>query len=189
MAVWMQISFVDWKKTEARGRRWQHRQAWRLDMRRNSPQDYGKSHLDQTKGHEHDMSPSYDRYGMDSEDWRHLDEYWRMTYGNEYPRESERNQYAPLAGSAMRHDTHSDERIVDDINEHLRRYLMIDATNIEVTAAGGEVTLRGTVSRGEAKRLAGDVVESVSGVKNVRNEIRVQRQHYHPDDKGGKRAA
>src|SRR5215467_677299 len=32
---------------------------------------------------------SYDRYGMDNEDWRHLDDYWRAMYGDVYPREGE----------------------------------------------------------------------------------------------------
>ena len=29
---------------------------------------------------------TYDRYGMDDEDWSHLDEYWRTMYGDAYPR-------------------------------------------------------------------------------------------------------
>ena len=31
----------------------------------------------------------YDRYGMDNEDWCHLDQYWLTMYGDEYPHERE----------------------------------------------------------------------------------------------------
>jgi hypothetical protein len=35
----------------------------------------------------------YQRYGMISDDWRHLNDYWRRLYGADYPydRESYRN--------------------------------------------------------------------------------------------------
>jgi hypothetical protein len=35
---------------------------------------------------------SYDRYGMDNEDWYHLNEYWRTMYGADYPRGQERRR-------------------------------------------------------------------------------------------------
>jgi hypothetical protein len=38
------------------------------------------------------------------------------------------------------------------------------------------VTLSGTVSSRDAKRRAEDCVEDVSGVKNVQNNLRMQRQ-------------
>ena len=31
----------------------------------------------------------YDRYGMESDDWRHFDDYWRSMYGDEYPHDRE----------------------------------------------------------------------------------------------------
>ena len=39
---------------------------------------------------------SYDRYGMENEDWRHLDEYWRRMYGDVYPHEKESNRSGPV---------------------------------------------------------------------------------------------
>lgn len=40
---------------------------------------------------------------------------------------------------------------------------------------GGEVTLKGTVDSRTAKRRAEDIAESVSGVTNVENRLRVRQ--------------
>jgi osmotically-inducible protein OsmY len=49
----------------------------------------------------------------------------------------------------------------------------IDASEIEVSVSNGEVTLTGTLRSRNAKRRTTDVVEQVSGVKDVHNLIRV----------------
>jgi hypothetical protein len=69
----------------------------------------------------------------------------------------------------------SDERIHEDVSERLTQHSEIDASNIEVKVQQGEVTLTGTASDRNAKRMAEDVVESVSGVKEVTNQIRVSQ--------------
>lgn len=71
--------------------------------------------------------------------------------------------------------TRSDDRIREDVNDRLTDDWVVDATNIEVTVASGEVTLVGTVDSREAKRRAEDCAESVSGVRNVQNNLRVQQ--------------
>jgi osmotically-inducible protein OsmY len=68
-----------------------------------------------------------------------------------------------------------DERILEDINEQLTHHSEIDAGDIEVKVTNGEVTLTGTVDNREAKRMAEDVAEAVSGVTDVQNQIRVVR--------------
>ena len=70
----------------------------------------------------------------------------------------------------------SDERIREDICERLTNHPEIDASEIEIQVKSGEVTLTGTVDRREAKRRAEDVAESVSGVKDVHNQLRAQPQ-------------
>ena len=70
----------------------------------------------------------------------------------------------------------SDDRILEDVNETLAQHSEIDASEIEVKVSSGEVTLTGTVNDRQSKRLAEDVVERCSGVLDVRNEIRVQRE-------------
>ncbi len=68
----------------------------------------------------------------------------------------------------------ADDRIRDDINERLTDHPHIDASEIEVAVKNGEVTLSGTVDDRQAKRMAEDIAESVSGVREVHNQIRVQ---------------
>jgi osmotically-inducible protein OsmY len=68
--------------------------------------------------------------------------------------------------------TRSDERIREDVNDRLTDDQHIDASGIEVTVNNCEVTLSGHVSSRWAKRHAEDIVESVSGVKNVENRLK-----------------
>ena len=68
----------------------------------------------------------------------------------------------------------SDERIRDDANDRLTDDSRVDASNITVSVKEGEVTLNGTVTSREAKRRAEDVVDGISGVKHVQNNLRVQ---------------
>jgi hypothetical protein len=74
----------------------------------------------------------------------------------------------------------ADERIQEDINEQFTRHPRLDASEIEVRVENGEVTLSGSVSDRNSKRLAEDIAESCSGVNNVQNQLRVNRegQHY-----------
>ncbi|WP_260926409.1 BON domain-containing protein [Novosphingobium sp. 9] len=69
--------------------------------------------------------------------------------------------------------TRSDERIREDANDALTHDWMLDASNITLTVAEGEVTLSGTVESRHAKRRAEDVIDNVSGVKHVQNNLRV----------------
>ncbi len=52
---------------------------------------------------------------------------------------------------------------------------MLDATNITLQVQDNEVVLNGTVSERAQKRRAEDIVESISGVTHVQNNIRVSR--------------
>lgn len=69
----------------------------------------------------------------------------------------------------------SDERIREDINDRLTDHPYIDASDIEVTVNNGEVKLNGVVESRQAKRLAEDIAESVSGVTDVENRLRINR--------------
>ena len=69
----------------------------------------------------------------------------------------------------------SDERIRDDVNDRLTDDPHIDASEIEVSVSGREVTLSGTVNSRFEKRHADDIAESVSGVTHVQNNLRVQQ--------------
>lgn len=69
----------------------------------------------------------------------------------------------------------ADERIREDVNDRLTDDSWLDAREIDVQVADGEVTLSGTVDSRRAKRRAEDIVERVAGVSDVQNNLRVRR--------------
>ena len=69
----------------------------------------------------------------------------------------------------------SDDRIREDISDRLTDDPHIDASDIEVSVSGSEVTLSGTVDSRFAKRHAEDLAEAVSGVRHVQNNLRVRQ--------------
>jgi len=78
-------------------------------------------------------------------------------------------------GRGPRNYQRSDERIREEINVNLTRPSEIDASEIEVMVTDGNVVLTGVVDNREAKRLTEDIAEQASGVKDLQNQIRVQR--------------
>jgi osmotically-inducible protein OsmY len=82
----------------------------------------------------------------------------------------------PYTGRGPQGYQRSDERIREDIGERLTRHGYIDAHNIEVDVRNCEVTLKGVVGSRHAKRMAEDVAESVWGVHDVHNQLRVKQQ-------------
>jgi hypothetical protein len=69
----------------------------------------------------------------------------------------------------------SDERIREDVCESLARHPAIDASDMDVTVKDGIVTLKGTVESRFIKRRTEDVIDDVSGVEDIRNELQVKR--------------
>jgi len=69
--------------------------------------------------------------------------------------------------------TRTDERIREDASERLTDDWSVDARKIEVKVSQGEITLDGTVTSRDQKRRAEDLVEDLSGVKHVQNNLRV----------------
>jgi hypothetical protein len=90
-------------------------------------------------------------------------------YGSRDPRMT-----GPHRGKGPRNYERSQDRIREDVCERLTDDAMIDATNVEVRVENNEVVLSGTVHNREEKRRAEDLVESVAGVRNVDNRLRVE---------------
>jgi len=94
----------------------------------------------------------------------------------------------PHAGRGPRGYQRSDERIREDVCDRLCEHGYVDASQIEVTVLNGEVTLVGVVSDRPEKRMAEDAAESVLGVREVHNQLRVspggsgQEPPGHPGD-------
>lgn len=72
----------------------------------------------------------------------------------------------------------SDDRIREEISDRMTDDDRLDATEITIVVARGEVTLSGTVADREQKRRAEDLAESISGVREVTNNIRVARDEH-----------
>jgi osmotically-inducible protein OsmY len=69
----------------------------------------------------------------------------------------------------------SDERISDDAHERLTDDTWLDASNIAISVSACEVTLSGTVDSREAKHRAERLVEDISGVTHVQNNLRIAK--------------
>jgi osmotically-inducible protein OsmY len=77
------------------------------------------------------------------------------------------------AGRGPRGYQRSDARINEDVCDRLCDSPDVDATDIDVRVANGEITLSGSVADREQKRRAEDLIEQVSGVREVHNNLRV----------------
>lgn len=68
-----------------------------------------------------------------------------------------------------------DQRIREDVLDRLALNLEVDANDIEVVVAGGEVTLKGSVLTRHMKYVAHDTAEAVPGVQELHNWLHVRQ--------------
>lgn len=80
----------------------------------------------------------------------------------------------PHRGRGPRGWQRSDDHLREEACERLAESGWVDATEIDVRVEQCEITLEGTVDSRRSKRLAEDVVERVSGVRDVHNRLRIQ---------------
>jgi osmotically-inducible protein OsmY len=85
----------------------------------------------------------------------------------------EGNEGGSHAGRGPKNYRRSDERIAEEINEALTRNPFLDPSDVEVTVSAGEVTLEGTVDSRSSKRLAEEIADSVRGVVDVHNRLKL----------------
>jgi hypothetical protein len=81
----------------------------------------------------------------------------------------------PYVGRGPRGYRRPDSRIHEDVCELLTRHGQIDASDVDVSVEHGVVTLHGSVDGRHTKRLIEDVIDDVTGVKDVRNELSVDQ--------------
>jgi len=74
----------------------------------------------------------------------------------------------------------SDERIHEDLCERMAAHPSLDASEIDVRVADGDVILEGTVRSRSERRLAEALTESVGGVREIRNELRMAAERETP---------
>jgi osmotically-inducible protein OsmY len=88
-------------------------------------------------------------------------------------RQAQSSMTGGYAGRGPKGYQRSDQRVQEDVNDRLMANDQVDASGIEVKVKGGEVTLMGTVDDRVQKRIAEDIAESVMGVRDVMNQIKV----------------
>jgi osmotically-inducible protein OsmY len=129
---------------------------------------------------------SYNNRGNDSRNW------WDKTkdevsgwFGDENAQQRRNvDQMNDHRGKGPKGYTRTDERIKEDVHERLTEDGQIDASDIEVDVKSGEVFLKGTVKNRQEKRRAEDIIENISGVKNVENHIKLQQENITPGISG-----
>jgi osmotically-inducible protein OsmY len=120
----------------------------------------------------------YDR-GEDRGWWDRASDAVASWFGDEEAERRRRmDQQREHRGRGPKGYRRSDERIKEDVNDRLSDDYYLDASEVEVAVTNTEVTLTGTVNSREDKRRAEDLAESVSGVTNVENRLRVKQGRY-----------
>ena len=102
-------------------------------------------------------------------------------YGSQYGDSGNRGQ--SFRGRGPKNYMRSDDRIREDLNEQLMDADDVDASDVSVEVKDGVVTLSGNVEQRWIKHRIEDMADDCSGVKDVRNEIRVQSRSDWPYDK------
>ena len=97
---------------------------------------------------------------------------WARYAGLESARERD-PMTGPHYGRGPRNYQRSDERIREDLCERLSQHSYLDPSDVEVRVESGEVTLQGNVDDRWAKRTIEEIAETVWGVKEVHNQLRI----------------
>jgi osmotically-inducible protein OsmY len=127
-------------------------------------------------------SYEYDRdYGLEEERgwWDRASDEVASWFGDEEAGRRRRidQQRAEFRGRGPKGYRRSDERIKEDVNDRLSEGYL-DASDVEVAVQNTEVTLTGTVYSRVDKRRAEAIADSVTGVTNVENRLRVKQSEY-----------
>ncbi len=98
-----------------------------------------------------------------------------MTWGEGQRGTERRKSGGSQTGQGAQFHRRSDDKIHEEIWELLTNNPDLDASEVELHVEGGEVTLSGTVDSRDAKWLTEDLVNSVTGVREVNNRLKVAR--------------
>jgi osmotically-inducible protein OsmY len=136
---------------------------------RTEPSGQGDWGRDSQRWSESRNERSWDQQPRDRDDWRPF-ESQSPFQGQQVQRQQFQGEHR---GRGPKGYQRSDQRIHEEVCECLTDDSFIDASNIEINVQSGVVTLTGTVSSRQEKRRAEDLIENLSGVKDVNNSLRV----------------
>jgi osmotically-inducible protein OsmY len=169
-----------WPRSDYRHAQWERRPGDRSDSWRDTTRD------DRARYEDWNRTWSTSDWGrersMQNRDWPNREPDWNARYSaSGYPTRSAwsadegRMEFGEQRwGRGPKGYQRSDARIHEEVCDRLT-YSDVDAENVEVTVANGEVTLSGSVRDRWDKRRAEDLAEEVGGVREVHNSIRVAR--------------
>lgn len=101
---------------------------------------------------------------------------WRAEGAQDYPGGDLDEQLAAShRGKGPKGYRPSDERLRERVCERLFDDPFVDATDIEVSVANGEVTLSGSVETRRMKYAVEDLIAELAGVSAIHNSIQVRR--------------
>lgn len=86
--------------------------------------------------------------------------------------------YTSHQGKGPKNYKRSDKATFEEVCVVLAASRDVDATNIDVDAKDGVVTLRGEVRGRKMKRLSETLIENISGVLDVQNLLSFKRRDY-----------
>lgn len=98
-----------------------------------------------------------------------------------YSRLSSMGRQGRHYGKGPKNYQRSDERLKEELSDHLMKDGELDASQVSIEVKNGEVTLEGTVPDRRTKREIEDCAEGVMGVKDVTNRLRVQSSTHGED--------
>jgi len=114
--------------------------------------------------------------GMEGERWDRSGSEWSGRSQSDYGRTGQRSTTGTTrARRGPKGYTRSDERIREDVCDRLSDS-DLNCDEVEVNVKNGEVILTGTTDSGDTRREIERVTETVSGVKDVTNQIRMRRE-------------
>lgn len=153
----------------------------------------GGTYRDPNTGHLH----GYEYPGRFEPRHRNFDDQRSDRYGSSWGAQRERNQstdpwrppsqsgadqrgqgYRGMGGyygKGPKGYVRSDDRIREDVCDRLSDDDIVDASEISVQVKDGEVTLEGSVTDRHMKHRAEDIIEEVSGVREVNNRLRTKK--------------
>lgn len=101
-------------------------------------------------------------------------EYYDEPFRGGHRSDQEQESTGPYAGVGPKDYRRSDQEIWEDVNERLTQHGYIDPSDVQVEVGDGQVVLRGTVADRRTKRRVESVADTVTGVRDVHNKLRIQ---------------
>jgi hypothetical protein len=175
--------------------------AWaRYSPDRDYGRDYGRDDYRQARDRQARDHDAHDPQAHDHQDWRdgtsdffsrageRISSWFRGSdlmrgsreddgrprrYAEDFGREARPIPEPGHRGRGPRGYKRADDRISDEAHDRLTDDPWLDASNIEIKVKDGEITLDGAVDNREAKHRAERLVEDISGVGYVQNNLRV----------------